>query len=163
MHCQHDPPSYRTSHPQHSNAPSPKTTISPSDPPNKPLKSNQRTGIHTLPPVLLSKNNPSPSQESTLPKTFPPNPRFVEYQNANPIPPLSAPETRNENSASQYTWGFCFLDHIAPSKCDGECGVRTTVSECRIAEPKVSKFWVAEVKGWEMVKEVSGWSWHCAR
>ena len=37
------------------------------------------------------------------------------------------------------------------------------MSESSVAEPKVSKRSAAEVNGWERVKEVSGWSWHCAR
>jgi len=75
---------------------------------------------NTFPAVLASKNTPSPSQLSTLPNTFPPSPRFAAYQNANPWPPLSCPETRMENSASQYKCGFAFLAHIAPRRWEGE-------------------------------------------
>jgi hypothetical protein len=103
--------------------------------------------IDTLPPVLGSKNTPRPSHGSTLPNTFPPNPRLLEYQNANPLPPRSAPCARKENSASQYSCGFVILDHMAPSRWPGECGVSTIVSERRLAEPNVSKSRLAEENG----------------
>jgi hypothetical protein len=50
------------------------------------------------------------------------------------------------------------LDQTAPMTWAGEWGVRTMVSECRVAEPNVSKFWEPEVKGWEMEKSASFWS-----
>jgi len=48
------------------------------------------------------------------------------------------------------------LDQIAPSKWPGEWGVRTIVSEWRLALPKVSKVLEAEVKGWVIVNAGSG-------